>query len=261
MSSAEAIMMKEVTLMASIAIKNIKIGEGIPKICVSITGANLAEIISQAERIVAKGPDLVEWRADFFKGVMNFEEVEEALCKIARQLNGIPLIFTFRTKAEGGEREIDIVRYIDLNMQVSSSGLADLIDLEVFTCGDSASEVIEQIHYSGRKVIASYHDFEQTPSQEEIIAIMQRMAKANADILKVAVMPRVKADVEILIDATRDMAEQTDKPLLALSMGELGRRTRLEAESFGSAITFASIGRASAPGQVEFAKLKKALQK
>lgn len=244
----------------SITIKNIRIGRGIPKICVPITGKNLMEIIAQTESIVAKRPDIVEWRADFFNAVMNFEEVEQALCEIGQRLKGIPLIFTFRTKAEGGEKEIETVRYIALNMQVAATRLADLIDLEIFTCGKNVDKVISEIDYAGTKVIASYHNFWQTPGEEEIVEITQKMIKANADILKVAVMPKTDADVDILIDATIKVAKKTDKPLVMLSMGELGTRTRISAESFGSAITFASVEKTSAPGQIEFDKLKHDLQ-
>lgn len=241
----------------SVTVKNIKIGEGSLKICVPITGTNLEEIIAQAEKIVAKGPDLVEWRADFFDGVMNFEEVENALCKIVEKLKGIPLIFTFRTKAEGGEKEIDVVEYIAMNMRVAASRLTDLMDLEIFTCGESLEKVIAEVDYTGRKVIASYHNFEETPTKAEIVDIMQKMANASADILKVAVMPKMLADVETLKEATVEMTRKTEKPLLTLAMGELGVSTRIEAKSFGSAITFASIEKASAPGQIEFDELKK----
>ena len=244
----------------AITIKNIKVGEGIPKVCVPITGTNLEEIIVQTEKIADKGPDLVEWRADFFGEVMHFEAVEQALCGIVERLKGIPLIFTFRTKTEGGEKEIDIVQYIALNMQVAASKLVDLIDLELITCGDGIDEVTEEIQYTGTKVIASYHNFAATPAEEEIISTMQNMADAHADILKVAVMPKTDADVDVLIDAAMKMNKQSDKPLVALSMGELGVRTRISAESFGSVITFASVGKTSAPGQVEFDKLKKELQ-
>jgi 3-dehydroquinate dehydratase, type I len=244
----------------SIKIKNIKIGEGIPKVCVPITGTNLEDIIAQTEGIVAKGPDLVEWRADFFDEVMHFEAVEQALCEIVERLAGIPLIFTFRTRAEGGEKEIDIVKYIDLNMQVAATRLVDLVDLELLTCGEGIDEVIEEVSYSGSRTIASYHNFNETPEEKVIVDIMQKMADANADILKVAVMPETDTDVDTLIDAAIKMLRKTDKPLVTLSMGGIGVRTRISAESFGSAITFASVIKASAPGQVEFDELKKNLQ-
>ena len=244
----------------SITIKNVKIGAGIPKICVPITGANLKEIIAQAESIVTYKPDLVEWRADFFDEVIHFEAVEQALCEILRRLKGIPLIFTFRTKAEGGEREIEAVQYIDLNMQVAASGLVDLIDLEILSCGKNVGEIIERIRYSGSKVITSYHNFNETPEQKDIIDIMLTMSTTGADILKVAVMPEAEEDVDTIIDAAMKINKKTDKPFIALSMGELGTRTRICAQSFGSAITFASIGKASAPGQIEFNELKKNLE-
>ena len=45
-----------------------------------------------------------------------------------------------------------------------------------------------------------------------------------------------------------------------MSMGALGAVSRLSGEVFGSALTFGSAARASAPGQVEAGKLAQALE-
>lgn len=72
----------------------------------------------------------------------------------------------------------------------------------------------------------------------------------GADILKLAVMPREEADVERLRMAGREASVRTGHPVIAIAMGELGKRSRTQAERFGSAVTFGCLGRASAPGQV-----------
>ena len=84
----------------------------------------------------------------------------------------------------------------------------------------------------------------------------------GADIPKIAVMPKEEQDVADLMEAARIMKEKyCRRPFIALSMGELGAKTRVCGGSFGSAVTFAGGGKAarmetSAPGQMEAKKLK-----
>ena len=81
----------------------------------------------------------------------------------------MPLLFTFRTAAEGGERDIDFQSYKALNLAASGEGLADLADVELFTAGDAAEAFIEELHKRGVKVVVSSHDFHQTPDEEVLI--------------------------------------------------------------------------------------------
>ena len=74
---------------------------------------------------------------------------------------------------------------------------------------------------------------------------------AGADLPKVAVMPRCRTDVLELLAATAEMADlHPETPVITMSMGALGAVSRLAGEAFGSAMTFANPGQASAPGQV-----------
>ena len=250
-----------VSMTNSIEINNIKIGEGIPKICVPLTGKSEEEILAQAENIATKKPDLVEWRADFFDVVMDFGEVDRILQSIAKIIAPIPIIFTFRTKKEGSTREISVVDYIWLNESVAKSKAVDLIDVEIFTCANKSSELIKALHQQGKIVIASSHNFEQTPSEEDIIDILQKMESLEADILKVAVMPNSSEDVQRLLGATAKRSKLTNKPLITMAMAKLGASSRVCGEKYGPSVTFASVGQASAPGQIEFDELKKLLQK
>ena len=75
--------------------------------------------------------------------------------------------------------------------------------------------------------------------------------QAGADLPKLAVMPNSPSDVLELLAATAEMAEQhPETPVITMSMGALGAVSRLCGETFGSAMTFANPGQASAPGQV-----------
>ena len=77
------------------------------------------------------------------------------------------------------------------------------------------------------------------------------MQQAGADLPKLAVMPRCRTDVLELLAATAEMADlHPETPVITMSMGVLGAVSRLAGETFGSAMTFANPGQASAPGQV-----------
>ena len=50
-----------------VTVRNLTIGEGMPKICVPIVATTEAEIIAKAEEIMNYPADLIEWRADYFE--------------------------------------------------------------------------------------------------------------------------------------------------------------------------------------------------
>lgn len=243
--------------MKALKIRNLHIGSGTPKICVPIVSKTKNEILAEAENINRLNPDLAEWRVDYFEDVFEIEKVKAILCEIRTILEEIPIIFTFRTKNEGGERVIEASDYLKLNSEIAATGNADLIDVEAFFDNDTVSEIITKAHNSGISIIASNHDFLKTPSKEEIILRLRKMQDLGADILKIAVMPVSNEDVLTLLAATQDMAlKYAKKPLITISMSGKGLASRLFGETFGSAVTFASSKEASAPGQIDICTLR-----
>ena len=86
------------------------------------------------------------------------------------------------------------------------------------------------------------------------------MQDLGADILKIAVMPNDKKDVLKLLAATEEMAnEYADRPIITMSMAGTGVISRLCGEVFGSAVTFGSAKKASAPGQIDVEDLNQVL--
>ena len=132
------------------------------------------------------------------------------------------------------------------------SGCADLVDIEFFTAGAGLPGLIAQAHAHGTAVVCSSHDFAKTPPQAEMTARLCAMQAAGADLPKLAVMPQNRRDVLALLAATAEMAERhPETPVITMSMGALGAVSRICGEAMGSAMTFASAGKASAPGQIE----------
>ena len=118
--------------MNTVQIRDLVLGEGIPKICVPITGRTREEILGRLEEGKASKPDLAEWRADWYEGVQEEEKLQEILTALREELGGLPLLVTFRTRQEGGEQEISEEAYERFLYQVLASGKADLIDVELF---------------------------------------------------------------------------------------------------------------------------------
>lgn len=246
--------------MNPIMIRGVAIGEGIPKICVPIVGKTREEIVKAAEEIRTLPVDVVEWRADWYEEIFEADVVLDVLQELRRILGKLPLLFTFRTKKEGGEKEIDEKNYRTLNQLVVESGLADLIDVEVFSGDEVVNDLVRTAHENEVKVIGSNHDFEKTPSKEEIIRRLQKMQELDVDLPKIAVMPRKKEDVLTLLAATEEMNRKyADRPIITMSMAGDGIISRLCGEVFGSALTFGAAGQASAPGQIGVKELRQIL--
>lgn len=246
--------------MKTIQIRNVTIGEGRPKICVPIVGETMEDILREAENLSGLPVDVVEWRADWFQDVFDTEKVLQAAKELRTVLKETPLLFTFRTAKEGGEKAISSEDYLALNLAVAASGFVDLIDVELFSGDELVKELIQKAHGHGVKVIASNHDFHKTPEKAEILRRLRLMQDFDADLPKIAVMPTCRQDVLTLLTATLEMTETyADRPIITMSMSGTGVISRLTGEFFGSALTFGAAAKASAPGQIPISDLETVL--
>ncbi|MEQ8197172.1 MAG: type I 3-dehydroquinate dehydratase [Clostridiaceae bacterium] len=244
-----------------VTVKGITIGEGIPKICIPMVGETLSQLVEEASYLKTLDFDIVEWRVDFFEHVTDLEKVEEALKEIREILDDKPLIFTFRSKKEGGEKEVDTEYYVALNKAAAETGIVEIIDVELFNEEKDVKELVAAAHANNAAVIISNHDFGKTPAKEEIIARLCKAQELGGDIPKIAVMPNSVEDVLILLDATRIVKEQyADRPIITMSMAGKGVISRIAGELFGSALTFGAAKKVSAPGQISVADLRKTLE-
>lgn len=239
-----------------VLIKHIKIGEGMPKICVPLTGTSKTQVCREAEAAKEAGADLVEWRADFYEGLKDQDQVIAAAKELSQVLGEVPLLFTVRTEKEGGNSSMETEEYQELLKAVTASGAVDLFDVEALEEEEEKKTLIREIQERGGKVIASSHDFEKTDDWESLLERFSRLDKSGADILKMAVMPRSFEDVTRLMQVTNEETQRTEKPLIAMSMGNTGSISRIAGENFGSALTFATVGKASAPGQFPIKELR-----
>ncbi|MGR6090958.1 type I 3-dehydroquinate dehydratase [Brevibacterium sp. CSND-B09] len=245
--------------------------------------------------------DAVEWRIDPLLVVASgpaqggvrtsvHSLAEAALRLLPSALTaGLPILLTVRTGFEGGQVEITEDDYAEVVRELiagvadveadagtaagtgptgtaasgvpgsASSGVPVAIDVEI----DRAASVslIASAQEAGVPVVASHHNFESTDSAERLLKTFAAMSEAGAHVAKVAMMPQAPADVLRLLEATAAADASLPVPVLGISMGSLGRTSRIMGADFGSCATFAQIGQASAPGQVEASVLAEILDR
>ena len=246
--------------MNTVKVRNMVLGEGAPKICVPIVAQTKEGILDEAKKITSLPVDVVEWRIDWFDDVFDFAKLEDVLKDLRAALGDIPLLMTFRTSKEGGEKAIEDDVYAEINIKAAQTGYVDLVDVEVFTGDEVVKKIIDGAHAAGVKVVASNHDFFKTPDKDDIVGRLRKMQDLGADVPKIAVMPNSAADVLTLLAATDEMyTKYADRPIITMSMKGTGVVSRLAGEIFGSALTFGAAAKASAPGQIAVADLKQVL--
>lgn len=240
-----------------VKIKNIKLGNGAPKICVPVIEKTAKEIIKYIKYINKLPIDIIEFRADFYlEDIIESEEknINNSLIDLSKDMKKItnkPILFTIRSDKEGGKIKNNFYyKIINIYKTIVENKCFDLIDLEILSLKEKdIKNIIKLSKEKNIKTILSNHNFNKTPSKKNIISLINKMIKLKCDIVKVAYMPKNKKDVIILLDA---ISEIKDFPVIAISMGKLGTITRI----FGSVMTFASAKSSSAPGQLEAMKLK-----
>lgn len=236
------------------------LGEKGTKICVPIVGTTEQEILNAAKIACNSECHVVELRIDYYERARSIDAIIELLMLIKPLLKGRGLLFTWRTKGEGGEQSISSEDYFRMLERIIPTGLVDAIDIELFFDQERMVSTIEFAKVHGVTVVMSNHDFNGTPSREVIVNRLIQMKEYLADIPKIAVMPHTSGDVLTLLEATAEVkCLYPHDPLITMAMGPLGAITRASGAIFGNAMTFGAAGKTSAPGQIEVHTLKRIL--
>ena len=241
-------------------IKGIRIGDGKPVICVPVVAPERETIIETIKSLTEQKVQMIEWRVDCFREADDVAAVRAVLDTVKPFLTETIFLFTFRTKQQGGSRRMEEWKILKLNETAAKSGCADMIDLEFFEATKPEKE-IRRFQRMGVRVIASHHDFDETPDDRILRMLMEQMQQGGADVAKLAVMPKNADDVVRLLKLTNDIRQKYPTlPVVTMSMGALGVVSRMAGEIFGSCITFGAVGEISAPGQIPAGQLEHILQ-
>lgn len=242
-----------------------------PVICVPVVERTEADIERTIGTMVKQGIPMIEWRMDWYESVEDTRKVVSLLGKLKPLLAHTVFLCTFRSKEQGGEGQLCQEQYLELIQRVAESGAADMVDFEFFGTRESKEavcrvedrvSVIAGLKQTEVKVVCSQHNFQETPSVDMMTDSLTRMIQAGADFAKLAVMPECRQDVLHLMEAVLSVKDRyPDSHLIAMSMGPDGVMSRLLGSWYGSEVTFAAFGKASAPGQAEYAKVSEFLDR
>ncbi|MCD4844744.1 MAG: type I 3-dehydroquinate dehydratase [Methanosarcinales archaeon] len=206
------------------------------------------DAINTANRARSMGADILEMRIDL-SGIRDAVELNDLLDQLKSQFM-LPIIVTNRTKEEGGHWEGSESERIELLK--SSISQADCVDVELSS--SMKDTVIESAHSANKTVIISSHDFKTTPGN--MLAILEQARDAGADISKLAITPNSNIDTLNLLKVTQEV----DFPVCTIAMGKLGSHTRVVAPIYGSVLTYGSVNKAVAPGQIRIDDLRNIME-
>ncbi|CVU58010.1 type I 3-dehydroquinate dehydratase [Streptococcus pneumoniae] len=191
--------------------------------------------------------DVIEWRADYLPK----EAILQVAPAIFEKFAGRELVFTLRTRSEGGEIDLSPEEYIHLIKEVAQFYQPDYIDFEYYSYKDVFEEMLDFPN-----LVLSYHNFQETP--ENMMEILSELTILNPKLVKVAVMAHTEQDVLDLMNYTRGFKTlNPEQEYVTISMGKVGKVSRITADVTGSSWSFASLDEVSAPGQISLASMKK----
>jgi 3-dehydroquinate dehydratase-1 len=229
-------------------------------ICAPLVGRSTRALLAELAAILPKAPDLIEWRVDFFDAIADPDQVLATAARLRALAGSVPIVFTRRAVHEGGEPiPIEEDAVVDLYAALCASGHVDFVDYELSQPEHHRRRVraVSQAH--GVALIVSHHDFSGTPRQADMLETLRRAEREHADVAKLAVMPRTPSDVLALLEATAQASAALRIPVVTMSMGALGKLSRICGWQYGSSVTFGAGERVSAPGQMPIEALRGAM--
>ncbi len=214
------------------------------KTCVSIA-EDTPRKIERAIKLALKKSELVELRLDF----LDVQQIPEALHLTKKYLK--KAVCTLRPKSEGGRfsgsesERISIIRLV-------AEYCPFLLDVEFNTLKRN-KQLIDQLKRTKTDILVSWHDFTGTPTKETLKKMFVEMSKFSKNV-------KIVTTARTIEDSTRILelyAGAEKKTLIAFSMGNRGKISRILSMYLGSPYTYVSLGKPVAPGQFSVDKIKR----
>lgn len=213
---------------------------------------NFAQLKEKIKIAKLEGADAVELRADSRPKIAENDLLK--LKKISRELK-IPVIFTLRSREEGGrynfspERRLNLIkRALELNF--------DYLDIELKFLEKLEKNVPDFKEKSKTKIILSYHNLKSAENFEGLRMIKKRMLALEPDIMKIAVFSKAEKTNQDILNLVKE-TKREGKKIIGIAMGEKGRIARLKAISDNYFSYFCLDEKEkTAPGQISLAEFK-----
>ncbi len=195
-----------------------------------------------------QGLSLAEARVDLFRD----RSVEAVRERVVAARAVMPVLVTIRAAREGGAWRAPESERLELYRALLPD--ADAVDVEL--AAPSRAEVVRAARRARRLVVLSHHDFRRTPAAAALDRIVLDGVRAGADIVKIAAHVADDAGTARLAAV---FARHPARALVVIAMGEHGKKSRVFFPALGSLFTFASLDRATAPGQLDLTATRREL--
>ncbi|HTZ47827.1 MAG TPA: shikimate dehydrogenase [Verrucomicrobiae bacterium] len=219
-------------------------GKGAARICAVVAAQSARDFSAQVLLALRETPT-VELRLDWLGGDGERRKALNWLRRL-RTKNAI-FLATCRRRIAGGEFAGTAEEELFWLREAKEAGCT-WCDLEVETLRELPGKTVESYELP-RRVLLSIHDFRRTPPLPKRLNIARR---EGVDAVKVAAMSRNLTDSIRVLKLARDI-----RNVVAVPMGGIGLPARVLALRYGSALLYAPVAAATAPGQVGLHDLKK----
>jgi len=235
-------------------------------ICTSIQNKNFEQIIALLEHADKSMPyiEMAEIRLD--RCPVSMEEIQTLF-----SYTDVPLVATCRISDTLAEYEKEhpgedpkklrsrVYDIVEKKLSAAAEAGAMYVDLEVEAPSSMGKRLRRACQDFGTLFIRSFHDFTGTPSKSDLADIVEQCRHYGADVVKIVTTALAAEDAAVTL-SLYDIEENPSK-LIAFSMGEFGKQSRLDCLSFGAPYTYAALTEeeAAAPGQWPVAEMMKAL--
>ncbi len=219
----------------------------IPRICVTLTASDPAELLDTAEAVLRENT-LIELRLDYLAQPL------AAIPRIRRLMEVRPdaiLIATCRRQAAGGQFRGSVASELEVLQKAAEAGCPAL-DISIETAEAIKESAWEKLRAQAA-IILSSHNFKNTTKLEECF---ERMRAYTADFYKVVGTATCLHDNVVMARFLEKYC--SEYPMVGMCMGDQGILSRILAIRAGAAFTFgaAEAGKETAPGQPTFRVLR-----
>lgn len=216
-------------------------------ICTTIQNRTLEEIMNLLETSEPR-IQMAEIRLD--RCPLSIEEIEDLFSS-----SDTPLVATCRVADDGNGTWEEAEEKLTAAVEAGAA----FLDLEIEAPKEIGKRLRRACTEYGTTMIRSSHFFTGTPSDEVLRSTVEKCRKFGGEIVKIAAMAKSEEDVARVL-GLYSVAEPDDQrlyELIAFSMGEIGKASRLECLKLGSPFTYAALNEneVAAPGQWSYSEM------
>lgn len=215
-------------------------------ICTTIQNRTLEDIIGLLEGSEPR-IQMAEIRLD--RCPLDIEEIESLFSS-----SDTPLVATCRVVDDGNGTWEEAEEKLTAAVEAGAA----FLDLEIEAPKEVGKRLRRACTEYGTTMIRSSHFFAGTPSDDVLRNTVEKCRKFGGEIVKIAAMAKSGEDVARVLGLySQEQTSQRQAELIAFSMGETGRASRLECLRLGSPFTYAALNdnEAAAPGQWTYSEM------